>query len=81
MNDDDVLLPGAVSAMSDAFSLAPDVIVAYGMEQVINIAGEVMQEFTELSTSNSGAPAVRPGCAATSWFVLSGNRFLMSVLV
>ena len=49
MNDDDVLLPGAVSAMSDAFSLAPDVIVSYGMEQVINMDGEVLQEFTELS--------------------------------
>ncbi len=46
MNDDDVLLPGAVSAMSDAFSLAPDVIVSYGIEQVINTEGEVLAEFT-----------------------------------
>lgn len=44
MNDDDVLLPGAVSAMSDAFSLAPDVIVSYGLEQVINMAGELLPD-------------------------------------
>jgi glycosyltransferase involved in cell wall biosynthesis len=47
MNDDDVLLPGAVSAMSHGFSLAPDVIVAYGVEQIINTEGEVLQELTE----------------------------------
>jgi hypothetical protein len=46
MNDDDVLLPGAVTALSDAFSLAPDVIVSYGLEQIINPDGEVMVERT-----------------------------------
>jgi glycosyltransferase involved in cell wall biosynthesis len=46
MNDDDVLLPGAVSAMSDAFSLAPDVIVSYGIEQIINLAGELLPDQT-----------------------------------
>jgi glycosyltransferase involved in cell wall biosynthesis len=44
MNDDDVLLPGAVSAMSAAFSLAPDVIVSYGIEQIINSAGEILPD-------------------------------------
>src|SRR5579863_9400957 len=47
MNDDDVLMPGAVTAMSDAFSLAPDVIVSYGIEQIINTEGEVLAELTK----------------------------------
>jgi len=46
MNDDDVLLPGAITAMSEAFGLAPDVIVSYGREQIINTEGEVLQETT-----------------------------------
>lgn len=49
MNDDDVLLPGAVSALSDAFSLAPDVIVSYGFDQMINTAGEILPEQTARS--------------------------------
>jgi hypothetical protein len=51
MNDDDVLLPGAVSALSEAFALAPDVIVSYGLEQLINADGEVLPELTELSNA------------------------------
>jgi glycosyltransferase involved in cell wall biosynthesis len=46
MNDDDVLLPGAVTALSNAFALAPDVIVSYGLEEIINVAGEVLPEQT-----------------------------------
>jgi hypothetical protein len=46
MNDDDVLLPGAVTAMSEAFELASDVIISYGGEQLINTDGEVLQETT-----------------------------------
>ena len=42
MNDDDVLIQGAVSAMAASFDWAPDVIVSYGIEQVINAAGEVL---------------------------------------
>jgi hypothetical protein len=82
MNDDDVLLPGAVSAMSDAFSLAPDVIVAYGMEQVINIAGEVLQEFTELSNiefrRTSGETGVRRDLLVCAfWQQISHVGFLV----
>lgn len=51
MNDDDVLLPGAVSAMAAAFSLAPDVIVTYGIEQMINLAGEFLPELTARSNA------------------------------
>jgi glycosyltransferase involved in cell wall biosynthesis len=46
MNDDDVLLPGAVTAMSEAFEMAPDVIVSYGREQRINAEGEILHETT-----------------------------------
>jgi len=46
MNDDDVLLPGAVKAMDEGFSMAPDVIAVYGVEQIINSAGEVVPELT-----------------------------------
>ena len=51
MNDDDVLLPGAVNAMAKAFSLAPDVIVTYGFEQIINAAGEILPEQTASSNA------------------------------
>jgi glycosyltransferase involved in cell wall biosynthesis len=44
MNDDDVLLPGAVAAMSNAFEWAPDVIVSYGIEQIIDSAGEILPD-------------------------------------
>jgi hypothetical protein len=46
MNDDDVLLPGAVRAMADAFLLAPDVILSYGIEHIINPSGESSPEIT-----------------------------------
>ena len=44
MNDDDVLLSGAVDAMSSAFTWASDIIVSYGIEQIINPAGEVLPD-------------------------------------
>src|SRR5208337_1188305 len=44
MNDDDVLLPGAVSAMAASFEWASDVVVSYGIEQLINSAGEVLPD-------------------------------------
>ena len=42
MNDDDVIPAGAVGAMAASFGWASDVIVSYGIEQVINTAGEVL---------------------------------------
>lgn len=44
MNDDDVLLPGAVRALADAFARAPDVVISYGFEQIINEAGELLPQ-------------------------------------
>jgi glycosyltransferase involved in cell wall biosynthesis len=46
MHDDDCFLPGAIAALDAAFSMAPDVVLAYGREQVINEAGEVLPEET-----------------------------------
>jgi hypothetical protein len=44
MNDDDLLVRGAVSAMAAAFESASDVVVSYGIEQVINPGGEVLPD-------------------------------------
>jgi len=46
MNDDDVLLPGAVTALAAAFNAAPDVILTFGREQIINAEGELLPEQT-----------------------------------
>jgi len=46
MNDDDVLLPGSVTALATAFDSAPDVILTFGREQIINTEGEVLPEET-----------------------------------
>ncbi len=54
MNDDDVLLPGAATAMASAFALAPDVVIAYGREQIINSAGEVQPALTEAANIAAG---------------------------
>jgi hypothetical protein len=47
MNDDDVLLGGAVDAMSASFEWASDVVVSYGIEQIINPAGEVLPDVSD----------------------------------
>jgi glycosyltransferase involved in cell wall biosynthesis len=51
MNDDDVLLPGAVVAMNEGFSRGSDVIAVYGVEQIINGAGEILPERTAYSNA------------------------------
>ena len=47
LHDDDVLLPGAISALYDSFSLSPSVVAAYGIQQVILENGEVSPSDTE----------------------------------
>jgi hypothetical protein len=44
MNDDDVLVSGAIEAMASAFGWASDVIVSYGIEQIVNPAGEILPD-------------------------------------
>ncbi len=46
IHDDDCFLPGAISALDAAFTSAPDVVLAYGREQVINEAGEFLPDAT-----------------------------------
>jgi GT2 family glycosyltransferase len=81
MNDDDVLLPGAVSAMSNGFLPAPYVIVAYGHEQIIDMAGEVMPE--EMARSNieyqrlSGWGLRRDFLVSAFWQQISHVGFLV----
>ena len=41
LHDDDVLLPGAISALYDAFSMSDLVIAAYGLQQVLHENGEL----------------------------------------
>lgn len=42
--DDDALLPGALSALDEAFRRSPDVILAYGMQRLISESGEALPE-------------------------------------
>lgn len=61
MNDDDVLLPGAVRAMAEAFALAPDVVITYGREQIINPAGELLPEASRRANAECGRVAAWAG--------------------
>jgi len=47
LHDDDTLLPGAISALYDAFSLSDSVVAAYGIQHVILENGEVSPADTE----------------------------------
>lgn len=42
--DDDTLLPGALTAMDEAYASSPDVILAYGMQRLIADNGEPMSD-------------------------------------
>jgi glycosyltransferase involved in cell wall biosynthesis len=47
LHDDDLLMPGAVSALHHAFSSSPSVIAAYGLQHVIRDNGEISPSDTE----------------------------------
>ncbi len=47
LHDDDLLLPGAISALNAAFSSSPSVIAAYGLQQVILQNGEFSEPDTK----------------------------------
>jgi glycosyltransferase involved in cell wall biosynthesis len=53
LHDDDVLLPGAVSALAKTFSLSNAVIAAYGIQEVISEHGEASE--TETLVNNEHA--------------------------
>jgi glycosyltransferase involved in cell wall biosynthesis len=47
MHDDDRLLPGAISAMAQAWSIVPDVVVVYGRQEILCNNGDVDEAETE----------------------------------
>lgn len=61
MHDDDVFLPGAIAALDEAFSSAPDVVIAYGREEIMNEAGEFLPEETEASQVEAWRTADQAG--------------------
>jgi glycosyltransferase involved in cell wall biosynthesis len=53
IHDDDALMPGAVAALDRAFRSAPDVVLAYGREEIIDEAGEVLPGETLASNAEA----------------------------
>ena len=53
MNDDDALLPGAVSAMAEGFAMAEDVVVAYGMVERITPEGASAPKETRIHNAQA----------------------------
>ena len=61
MHDDDIFLPGAITALHEAFSSAPDVVIAYGREEIMNEAGEFLPEDTQASQVEAWRTADQTG--------------------
>lgn len=61
MHDDDIFLPGAITALDAAFSSAPDVVIAYGRELYMNEAGEVLEDATHASQVEAWRTADQAG--------------------
>ncbi len=53
LHDDDVLLPGAVSALSETFSASSGVIAAYGIQEVITEHGERSESETRSNNEHA----------------------------
>ena len=53
MNDDDALLPGAVSAMAEGFAMADDVVAAYGMLERITPKGAPAPKETRIHNAQA----------------------------
>jgi glycosyltransferase involved in cell wall biosynthesis len=86
MHDDDTLLPGAVTALDTAFRMAPDVIIAYGMLEVIDERGELLPEVTERDNRNSRrtpeyAGVRRDLLACALWKQIPHNGYLINTAV
>lgn len=61
MHDDDVFLPGAITALDAALSSATDVMLAYGREEIMNEAGEFLPEETKASQIEAWRTADQAG--------------------
>jgi glycosyltransferase involved in cell wall biosynthesis len=82
LHDDDVLLPGTISALYDAFSMSENVIAAYGLQQVLHENGELAPD--ETVTYNSCAhrsPELtglqRDVVTAALWMQFPNNSYLI----
>ena len=53
LHDDDVLLPGAVTALNECFSLSSAVIAAYGIQEVIGEYGEFRRNETHINNEHA----------------------------
>jgi hypothetical protein len=83
VHDDDALLPGAVSALDEAYQMAPDVIAAYGTPVVVDERGEEIAHETERDNLSSNRTPKHVGvrrdiltCAL--WRQMPVNGFLIS---
>jgi len=82
LHDDDGLLPGAVSALDEAFRMSPDVVLAYGAPEVVNERGERVPEETERDNINARRTPDRAGLrrdvlACALWRQVPINGFLV----
>jgi len=69
LNADDVLLPGAIKAASDAFAEDPDLAFAYGDFDIIDGAGALVRRY--VSTPYSWTRVFARGC-----YIFSGSLFV-----
>jgi glycosyltransferase involved in cell wall biosynthesis len=53
LHDDDLLLPGAITALDDAFSMSGQVVAAYGHQEVILENGEVSEKETVANSAHA----------------------------
>jgi glycosyltransferase involved in cell wall biosynthesis len=53
LHDDDALLPGALTALDDAWQSAPDVVLAYGKQEVVTHDGELSLPDTDNYNTNA----------------------------
>jgi hypothetical protein len=82
MHDDDALLPGAVSALDEAFRASPDVVLAYGMLEVVDDRGERIPEETERDNVNARRTLEQAGLrrdllSCALWRQVPPNGFLI----
>ena len=61
MNDDDALLPGAVSAMAAGFAMADDVVVAYGTLERITPGGAPALQETRIHNAQANRTSEHAG--------------------
>ncbi len=61
MNDDDALLPGAVSAMAEGFTMADNVVAAYGMLERITPEGAPALEETRIHNAHANRTLEQSG--------------------